>query len=517
MMARSRRSRSPRRSPPPAQRPTNRTARPAPDPTRPPKEAPERSAAAQIVVAVLAVALVVGAVVLVPRILAPDLPDPPDPDLSGAEAGVAEAVRDAREALLDDLDSADRWSTYGATLLVHELHEEAATAYRAAAALDDEDFRFPYLEARALFTVDREAAEAAALRAAGQNPTYAPAHLLAGQLAEDRGDPEAAKERYRAVLDQPARPAPANEAAARFRLGRLLAGEDNLTEALPLLERAEALAPDSGAIVAALARVYRRAGDGERARAAAERARGLEHDLLISDPLMDQVNALARSVVGMERRAFAAEAAGRPQVAERLLREMIEARPGAADLYYNLGNNLSRQGRNDEALEAWANALDRNPDHVSALVNSSIVLAQSGELAEAERRCRRVLDIQPRHPGALSSLGSIAALAGRRAEALRWFEQALEEEPERAGTHDSIAQVLASERRFAEAIRHFRIAVGKEPFRADYRLGLAASLASTGDFEGAWETAREGERLGAPLPEDFLGMLRRALPEPAPR
>ena len=432
------------------------------------------------------------------------------------EPEVAEVIRRTRSAVLDDSDSADRWAALGAVLLAHELHSEAAVAYGAAGALAEEDYRFPYLRARSLWRLDPEAAESSAGEAIGLNPDYAPAYLLAGQIAEDGADPETAKAHYQGALDRlgGTRGAPANTAAASFRLGRLLAGDGNLEEALPLLEQAEALAPESGAVAAALARVYRRTGDGERARAAAERARALDHDLLISDPLIDAVNQVAVSVIGKERRAFAAEGAGRPEIAERLLREMIRSRPDAADLYYNLGNNLSRQGKNEEALAAWATALEKNPDHVSALINSSIVLAQMGNLDEAERRCRHALEVQPNHPGALSSLGSITALGGRRTEALRWFRRALDQEPERAGTHDSIAQVLAASRQFGEAIRHFRIAVAKEPFRGDFRLGLAATLASTGDFGGAWEVAHEGRRLGVELPPNFLGMLRQAMPEP---
>ena len=305
------------------------------------------------------------------------------------EPEVAEVIRRTRSAVLDDSDSPDRWGAFGTVLLAHELHSEAAVAYGAAGALAEEDYRFPYLRARSLWRLDPEAAESSAVAAIGLNPDYAPAYLLAGQIAEDGADPETARAHYQGALDRlgGTRAAPANTAAASFRLGRLLAGDGNLEEALPLLEQAEALAPESGAVAAALARVYRRTGDGERARAAAERARALDHDLLISDPLIDTVNQVAVSVIGKERRAFAAEGAGRPEVAERLLREMIRSRPDAADLYYNLGNNLSRQGKNEEALAAWSTALEKNPDHVSALINSSIVLAQMENLDEAERRC----------------------------------------------------------------------------------------------------------------------------------
>ncbi len=443
----------------------------------------------------------------------------PDPDLSDAEPAVAQAIGRARAAARAAPDSAERRGALGAALLAHEFHEEAAIAYRQAGAMAPGDYRWPYLEARSLWRLDPAAAEEAALAAVRMNPDYAPAQLLAGQLAEDREDSETALARYWDAVDRlHDRAEPANAAALQFRLGRMLAGRGEWDAALPRLEQAAALAPESGAIAAALARVYRRTGAADLAREAAERARGLEHDLVIVDPLMDAVLGVAVSVVGRERRAFAAEGAGRPEVAERILREMIRARPDSADLYYNLGNNLSRQGRNEEALAAWRSALDRNPDHVSALVNSAIVLAQSGNRPEAERRCRRALEVHPNHPGALSSLGSIAALDGRRDEAIRWFRRSLEQEPGRAGTHDSIAQVLAANREFGEAIRHFRIAVAAEPFRADYRLGLAASLASTGDLSGAWEVAREGERLDAPLPADFLRRLAQAMngamPEP---
>ena len=133
---------------------------------------------------------------------------------------------------------------------------------------------------------------------------------------------------------------------------------------------------------------------------------------MISDPLMDAVNNVAASVIGKERRAFAAEGAGRPEVAERLLREMIRSRPDAADLYYNLGNNLSRQGRNPEALAAWTTALEKNPDHVAALINSSIVLAQSGK----SRRSGAALPPRPRDPAEPSR----SALQPRQHRRARW-------------------------------------------------------------------------------------------------
>lgn len=467
----------------------------------------------------LATALVLGGaatVFFLSRDANPDLPDPPAPDLSAMEPEVVTAIENARARLREAPGSAPAWAAYGAVLLAHQLDAPAAVAHRAAGRLAPDDYRHAYLEARSLWRDDPAAAEAAALRAVEVAPDHAPSRLLAALLAEEREVPEAAAVHYRAVLDRAAA-APANLAYANHGLGRLRAADGDFEAALPLLERARELAPASGAVASALARLYRRLGDEARARAAAESARLLEHDLTIHDPVMDRVHALSVSLLGRGRSATAAEGSGRPRVAEALIRDMIRSRPDLANNHYNLGNHLSRQGRDEEALAAWADALERDPSHPGALVNSSIVLAHAGEFDEAERRCRRVLEIDPHHPGALSTLGSVAALAGRRAESLRWFRRALAEEPETAGLHDSIAQVLAADRQFDEAIRHYRIALVKEPLQDGPRLGLAATLASLGRYEESWAVVHEGRRLGVDLPDHFLAALGDALPDPGPR
>ena len=511
-----RRAAAPGRTAPPGK--PNRKPKPKPGPRKPraePSPSPRRVALRRAAPAAGLVLAVAAAAFFLSRGGTPDLPDLPD--LGAVEPEVAAAVENARARLRADPGSAPAWAAYAAVLLAHEIHAPAAVAYRIAGRLAPDDHRHPYLEARSLWLDDPAAAETAVERALERDPGYAPSHLLAALLAEEQDAPEAAAAHYRAVLDRAARTAPANLAYANHGLGRLLAADGDFEAALPLLERAAELAPESGAAAAVLARLYRRFGDEARARTAGERARLLDHDLTIHDPVMDRVHALSVSILGRERRATAAEGAGRPRAAEAILRDMIRSRPDSADLYYNLGNNLSRQGRDEEALDAWAAALDRNPSHLAALVNSSIVLARAGEFGEAERRCRRVLEVDPHHPGALSTLGSVAALAGRRAEARRWFRRALAQEPEHAGHHDSIAQVLAADRRFEEAIRHYRIAVAKEPLQDGYRLGLAATLASIDRLEESWAVVHEGRRLGVSLPDHFLAVLGNAMPDPGPR
>ena len=59
-----------------------------------------------------------------------DLPEPPDPDLAGMEDRVADAVRRARNGVLDDRDSPDRWAALGAAFLAHELHREGGRRLR---------------------------------------------------------------------------------------------------------------------------------------------------------------------------------------------------------------------------------------------------------------------------------------------------------------------------------------------------------------------------------------------------
>lgn len=437
-------------------------------------------------------------------------PPVPDPDTEGMERNVAEKIASTRAVVEGDARSAAEWGRLGMVFHAHELFAEAAICYRRARELSDDDFRWPYLEAQALKEARELEASLEVLAAAlALRPDYAPLHVLEAELYESAGDVERATAAYRRALAVDDRCAPAH-----FGLGRASLSEGSIEDSREHLERARELAPSSGAVRATLARLYRRLGDRDRALEAAALARELHPEVPLDDPTMAAVAEEAVSVVGLQSRAVTAESRGETRRAEGLLRQMIALRPDEANLYYNLGNNLARQGRAAEAEAQYREALLRRPDHVAALINLGNVLAQSGDLTGSEALFRKALSSSPDHAGALGSLAKVALSRGDMSGAAALLERAIESDPRRTDEHFVLGQVLRRQGRSAASVAMLERAIELSPQRGDIHFELAVTLAEQGSFRQAWRHVHDAEATGWQPPIEFLAALRARMPDP---
>ena len=82
-----------------------------------------------------------------------------------------------------------------------------------------------------------------------------------------------------------------------------------------------------------------------------------------------------------------------------------EGTSGSSVLFYNRGLVLERQGRNDEAAAAYAEAVRLDPGDVDAHVRLGLVLRDLGRDEEANRAFLNALDIK-RAAGLVPSRGS---------------------------------------------------------------------------------------------------------------
>lgn len=434
----------------------------------------------------------------------------PNPDTSKMESQVAEKIRQAREEVIRHGRSAAEWGKLGMIFQAHDLFREAEQSYQVAERLDAGDFRWPYLRARCLKQVQELDAALDEVRAASaRDPSYAPLHVLEAELQDQSGRGDEAMASYGKALD-----VDPNLAVAELGIGRLALDGGDIEKALPHLEKAASLQPDSGAIQATLARAYQRAGNRDKARAAADLARALPTEVILDDRVMASVQEEAVSLVGYQTRANEAEARGEPKKAESLLRRMIELKPDDANLHYNLANNLSRQGRLDEAEASYREALRLEPKLVAALINLGIVLSQKGKLGEAKGLFEKALEIDPDSAGALSSLAKMAALDGDFPRAIALFQQALARNPLEVETHYALAQVYRHQGSLAEAVRSFTRALELAPDRADIHFDLAVTYARLGEFASAWQHVQRARAIGLEPPADFLAALRARMPEP---
>ncbi|MDZ4197832.1 MAG: tetratricopeptide repeat protein [Kiritimatiellia bacterium] len=117
---------------------------------------------------------------------------------------------------------------------------------------------------------------------------------------------------------------------------------------------------------------------------------------------------------------------------ERIWRSTLQYRPTSARAHTNLGIDLQDQGRSDEALASFQEALVREPDFMLAHYNLGITLGRMGRHEEAVVHFREAARIEPDHAPAYYNWGIALGHLGRHAEGIELFREAVRRQPDYA-------------------------------------------------------------------------------------
>jgi tetratricopeptide (TPR) repeat protein len=197
---------------------------------------------------------------------------------------------------------------------------------------------------------------------------------------------------------------------------------------------------------------------------------------------------------------------------ETLFRHAIRVTGGSPLVHYNLGNELRRQGRFDEAREQYEAALRIKPLFPSAQVSIGNVLASKGDWAAAVDAYRAALGGTPDFAEAHTGLATALVRLGRPADALPHAEAAVRLAPPAwaPAAHLNLGLVNARLGRASEAERAYAAALARDPDLKAAYYALGNLLASTGRLAEAEQQFREAVRL-APRDADALNNLGRTL------
>ncbi|HUO86589.1 MAG TPA: tetratricopeptide repeat protein [Thermoanaerobaculia bacterium] len=465
----------------------------------------------------------------------PSAPDPaelprPSPALHHLEPTLRAAVVAAQErvALLADDPEADpaevgeAFGALGQLYHAYDLSEAARAAYRNAATLRPDDFRWPYLEAvSAQHNGDFATAEELYGRALEIDPESVPAWVRLGNVHLEQNRHEEAKANYRKALAiDPA------SAAAVYGMAQAEAAAGDLEASLGHYRRALELAPYATRIHYPLAQLYRRLGRAD------EAARHLElsgrRPVDLDDPLYRSVADLQvltsfrvvrdlaaqpgdvtpEELLGVTLTQLGGVDGTIPQL-ERVVRAReadSEVSPGeVARLHYVLGALLVYDDRDEEAIGHFGRAVELEPELTDAALKLGDALARTGRLEAALAEYSRVLERSPGHPAARLKRATLLINLGRIAEGRRELQSLVAAEP--------TDPVLLA--RLAESYE-----LGGDPRTAEesFRRGLAAGLSdgdrarlhrSFGDFwnrRSRTEAAVEQYQAAADLDPGFVAV-----------
>jgi superkiller protein 3 len=468
------------------------------------KTPPARSRRPKLAIALAGLAGTLVLLLVFRYALPPEAPRVPDPDRSAMEPQVAAKIDQARDAVLETLDSHEAWGRLGVVLHAHRLEADAAVCYRRAAELSPGEFRWQYLLAHSLRDTDAEAALAAAEAASRLTPDYAAAYVFRGQLLEASNRLEEAMAQYQKAAEiEP------ENAMAEFGLGRLYLARSEVQDALRHLLRAREMCEEAAAIHGTLAQAYRQIGDMESALRENRLASQLTETIPIIDPIHYAMRKESVSSVAQLDRAIEADRAGDYETAEALYEELVQLRPDDASIRARFGDTLARQSKLGPAKEQYEVAIAANPQWASAHYGLGNMLNFEGDYDGAASHYRSALEARPDDARTMLNLAGVLAFQGELPEATSLCRRALEMDPKGFAPNFHLGRVLIQQSSNREAIPFLRAAIEARPDSGPAHWQLSIALVGIGDYAAAWEHVERAQELGEKIPPQLMEELRR--------
>ncbi len=173
---------------------------------------------------------------------------------------------------------------------------------------------------------------------------------------------------------------------------------------------------------------------------------------------------------------------GRAEEAKAKYLKATQTEPDYPDGYTNLGIAWAREGKFDQAIAYLQKAELLSPWDAKVHSNLGAALAESGQ-GDAIAECQKALQLDPSYGEAYANLAIALAKAGRVDEAIPNFEKALQLDPDNGEIHANLAVALLQKGRPNDAIPHLEKAVAANPDSAQLQFYLGRLLATAGRFE----------------------------------
>jgi tetratricopeptide (TPR) repeat protein len=189
--------------------------------------------------------------------------------------------------------------------------------------------------------------------------------------------------------------------------------------------------------------------------------------------------------------AVFAQSQGRLDEAIAYFQQALRFRPDFAEARNNIGNTMFLKGNLDEAAIHYRHALRLRPDYVEAHNNLGMALAGSGQPDEAIYHYRQALRLNQHSAETHNNLGGALLEQGKSGEAVACFQQALRLKPDYAKAHYNLGVALARQDRLDEAICCYQQALRLQPDSAEAYCSWGAALEQQNKVDDAIHCYRQ--------------------------
>jgi tetratricopeptide (TPR) repeat protein len=175
--------------------------------------------------------------------------------------------------------------------------------------------------------------------------------------------------------------------------------------------------------------------------------------------------------------------------------EAIRLDPNSASAWCGKGTALANLGKYDEAIKALDEAIRLDPNFAGAWANKGGALRSQGNYQEALIACNEAIRLDPKLEAAWNNKGSALNDKGDYDKAIAAFDEAIRLDPNLAVAWNGKSNVLFNQGKLDEAIAALDEAIRLDPKNAKTWSNKGAVLYSQGNYEEAIKAYNEAIRL----------------------
>ncbi len=226
-----------------------------------------------------------------------------------------------------------------------------------------------------------------------------------------------------------------------------------------------------------------------------DRFRSTGQTVPVSNEHEPKAHTVEQDVLRLIDEGHILEAEGR--IEEALLRylEAIRLEPSSARAHLNHGNALLSKGDLEGALSAYRTAIKHKPDYAGAYYNIGNALLGNGQFDNAVKEYQRALEINPDLAEAHTNIGNALLSIGQFDAAVKSYHGALQINPDSAEVHCGLGIALKKLGQIDNAVACCQRALEIRPDYAEAHINLGLALEDLGQLDGAEASYRQALKI----------------------
>ena len=156
-----------------------------------------------------------------------------------------------------------------------------------------------------------------------------------------------------------------------------------------------------------------------------------------------------------------------------------------AKVFFEKANKFYAEGEYDEAIKAFKEAIDLNPENANTYFNLGTVLNSEGEYREAILAFEKVLSLVTEDTGTFINLGNALTNIGEIDKAISMYKEALKLDPEYAPIYNNLGSAYGKKKDYNTAIAVLEKAINIDPNDASIYNNLGSMFSENGQMDKA--------------------------------